>query len=497
METLPLLLKGFATALQPMNVLFALVGCLLGTLVGVLPGIGPSAATAILIPVTFILEPTPAIIMLAAIYYGAMYGGTITSVLINVPGEAASAVTCLEGYQMARQGRAGAALAIAAIGSFIGGNVAVAALVVVALPLSTLALRFGPPEFFALMLIGLTMVTGLAGRSLVRALMAAVFGLVIAMVGIDPVQGAPRFTFGSVALLDGFNIVPVVMGLFGVSEILLNVEAPERQIFETKVSTLVPTREDVRRSIAPILRGTGIGLFLGLVPGIGTMVPTFISYTVEKRASKTPEQFGTGMVEGLAGPETANNAYANGAMIPLFTLGIPASPTLAVLMGALMMNGLLPGPLLFQEHSDFVWAVIASFVVGNIVLLLLNLPLIPMWVAVLKIPYSILFAIILGFAVVGAYSVDTSVFGVGVMLAFGVLGYAFKKLDIPLAPFALTLILGPMMEKALRQSLEMSGGDLSVFYSRPLTATLLAVALIVLIVNTAPVFSKVKADTQV
>ena len=497
METLPLLLKGFATALQPMNVLFALVGCLLGTLVGVLPGIGPSAATAILIPVTFILEPTPAIIMLAAIYYGAMYGGTITSVLINVPGEAASAVTCLEGYQMARKGRAGAALAIAAIGSFIGGNVAVAALVVVALPLSTLALRFGPPEFFALMLIGLTMVTGLAGRSLVRALMAAVFGLVIAMVGIDPVQGAPRFTFGSVALLDGFNIVPVVMGLFGVSEILLNVEAPERQIFETKVSTLVPTREDVRRSIAPILRGTGIGLFLGLVPGIGTMVPTFISYTVEKRASKTPEQFGTGMVEGLAGPETANNAYANGAMIPLFTLGIPASPTLAVLMGALMMNGLLPGPLLFQEHSDFVWAVIASFVVGNIVLLLLNLPLIPMWVAVLKIPYSILFAIILGFAVVGAFSVDTSVFGVGVMLAFGVLGYAFKKLDIPLAPFALTLILGPMMEKALRQSLEMSGGDLSVFYSRPLTATLLAVALIVLIVNTAPVFSKIKADTQV
>jgi putative tricarboxylic transport membrane protein len=497
METLPLLLKGFATALQPMNVLFALLGCLLGTLVGVLPGIGPSAATAILIPVTFILEPTPAIIMLAAIYYGAMYGGTITSVLINVPGEAASAVTCLEGYQMARQGRAGAALAIAAIGSFIGGNVAVAALVVVALPLSTLALRFGPPEFFALMLIGLTMVTGLAGRSLVRALMAAVFGLVIAMVGIDPVQGAPRFTFGSLALLDGFNIVPVVMGLFGVSEILLNVEAPERQIFETKVSTLVPTREDVRRSIAPILRGTGIGLFLGLVPGIGTMVPTFISYTVEKRASKTPEQFGTGMVEGLAGPETANNAYANGAMIPLFTLGIPASPTLAVLMGALMMNGLLPGPLLFQEHSDFVWAVIASFVVGNIVLLLLNLPLIPMWVAVLKIPYSILFAIILGFAVVGAYSVDTSVFGVGVMLAFGVLGYAFKKLDIPLAPFALTLILGPMMEKALRQSLEMSGGDLSVFYSRPLTATLLAVALIVLIVNTAPVFSKIKADTQV
>ena len=497
METVPLLLKGFATALQPMNLLFALVGCLLGTLVGVLPGIGPSAATAILIPVTFVLDPTPAIIMLAAIYYGAMYGGTITSVLVNVPGEAASAVTCLDGYQMARKGRAGAALAIAAIGSFIGGNIAVAALVVVALPLSNLALRFGPPEFFALMLIGLTMVTGLAGRSLVRALLAAVFGLLVAMVGIDPVQGAPRFTFGITTLLDGFNIIPVVMGLFGVSEILLNVEVPARQFFEARVSTLIPTRDDVRRSLGPILRGTGIGLFLGLIPGIGTMVPTFISYTVEKRVSKTPDRFGTGMIEGVAGPETANNAYANGAMIPLFTLGIPASPTLAILMGALMMNGLLPGPLLFQEHSDFVWAVIASFVVGNAVLLILNLPLIPMWVAVLKIPYSILFALILGFAVVGAYSVDSSVFGIGVMLVFGLFGYAFKKLDIPLAPFALTLILGPMMEKALRQSLEMSGGDLSIFYTRPLTATLLVVAVLILVANTAPAFSKVKADSQV
>jgi putative tricarboxylic transport membrane protein len=497
METLLSLLNGFATALQPMNLLFALLGCLLGTLIGVLPGIGPSAGTAILIPVTFVLEPTPAIIMLAAIYYGAMYGGTITSVLVNVPGEAASAVTCLDGYQMARNGRAGAALAIAAIGSFIGGNVAVAALVVVALPLSTLALGFGPPEFFALMLIGLTMVTGLAGRSIVRALMAAIVGLLIAMVGIDPVQGAPRFTFGMTQLLSGLNIVPVVMGLFGISEILLNVESSARQVFETKMSTLVPTREDLRCSIGPILRGTGIGLFLGLVPGIGTMVPTFISYTVEKRVSKTPEKFGTGMIEGVAGPETANNAYANGAMIPLFTLGIPASPTLAILMGALMMNGLLPGPLLFQEHSEFVWAVIASFVVGNVMLLILNLPLIPIWVAVLKIPYSILFALILGFAVVGAYSVDSSVFGVGVMLAFGLLGYVFKKLDIPLAPFALTLILGPMMEKALRQSLEMSGGELSVFYTRPLTATLLAIAVIALVVNTAPVFSRVKADTQV
>jgi putative tricarboxylic transport membrane protein len=497
METLQLLMNGFATALQPMNLLFSLLGCLLGTLIGVLPGVGPSAATAILIPVTFVLDPTPAIIMLAAIYYGAMYGGTITSVLVNVPGEAASAVTCLDGYQMARQGRAGAALAIAAIGSFVGGNVAVVTLIAVALPLSNLALRFGPPEFFALILIGLAMVTGLAGRSLTRALIAATAGLLVAMVGIDPVQGAPRFTFGVTQLFDGFNIIPVVMGLFGISEILLNVESPATPVFEAKMSRLVPTRDDLRRSVMPILRGTGIGVLLGPIPGIGTMVPTFIAYTAEKRLSRTPEQFGTGMIEGVAGPETANNAYANAAMIPLFTLGIPASPTLAILMGALMMNGLLPGPLLFAQHADFVWAVIASFVIGNVALLILNLPLIPMWVAVLKVPYAVLFAVILGFAVLGAYSVDSSVFGVGVMLAFGLLGYAFKKLDIPLAPFALTLILGPMMEKALRQSLEMSDGDLSIFYARPLTAALLALAVIIVIANTAPALSRVKADTQV
>jgi putative tricarboxylic transport membrane protein len=497
MDTLTLLLNGFATALEPTNLLFALIGCLLGTLIGVLPGIGPSAGTAILIPVTFVLEPTPAIIMLSAIYYGAMYGGTITSVLINTPGEAASAVTCLDGYQMAKTGRAGAALAMAAIGSFTGGTVAVAALVVVALPLSTLALRFGPPEFFALMLIGLTMVTGLAGRSIIRALVSAVVGLLIAMIGIDPVQGAPRFTFGMTQLLGGLNIVPVVMGLFGISEILLNVEAPARQVFDTSMSTLVPTREDVRRSLGAILRGTGIGLLLGLVPGIGTMVPTFISYVVERRVSRQPDKFGTGMIEGVVGPETANNAYANGAMIPLFTLGIPASPTLAILMGAFMMNGLVPGPLLFSQHAHFVWAVIASLVVGNVILLILNLPLIPIWVSVLKIPYSILFTLILGFAVVEAYSVDSSILGIGVMLAFGLLGYAFKKLDVPLAPFALTLILGPMIEKALRQSLEMSGGDPSIFVTRPFTATLLVIAALVLAINMAPVFSRVKADTQV
>ena len=495
MESLQFLLNGFATALQPANLIFALLGCLIGTLVGVIPGIGASGATALCIPVTFALAPTPAIIMLAAIYYGAMYGGTITSVLVNVPGEPASAITCLDGYQMARKGRAGVALTVAAIGSFFGGIVGVAVLVFVALPLSDLALRFGPPEFFALLIMGLAMVTGLAGNSIVRSLISAIIGLVIGMIGMDPVQGSPRLTFGSIHLLGGIDIVPVVMGLFGITEIMINVESPMHQIFE-KISTLIPTREDVRRSIWPVLRGTGIGLFLGLIPGIGNMIPTFISYTTEMRVSKTPEKFGTGMIEGVAGPETANNAYTAGALIPLFTLGIPASPTLAVLMGALMMNGLLPGPMLFKEHGSFIWAVIASMIIGNVMLLILNLPLIPMWVAVLKIPYSILFTFILGFSIVGAYSVGGNVFGVVVMLVSGLLGYVFKKLDIPLAPFTLTFILGPLLEKALRQSLEMSGGDLSIFYTRPLTATVLVIAAIVLVVFSMPALKKIKEDTS-
>ncbi len=478
MESLQLLAHGFSIALQPTNLLFAVIGCLLGTLIGVLPGVGPAAGTAMLIPITFVLDPTPAIIMLAAIYYGAMYGGTITSVLVNVPGEAASAITCIEGYEMAKRGRAGAALSIAAIGSFIGGNVATIGLVVLALPITSLALKFGPPEFFALMVLGLSLVTGLASKSMVRALMSAVFGLLIAMVGIDPVMGAPRFSFGMTELLDGFNFVPVVMGIFGISEIFVNAENPAMDIFETKLSSLWLSRKDVADSIWPVLRGTGIGFFLGLIPGVGAVVPTFISYVAEKKTSKYPEKFGTGMIEGVAGPETANNAYANAAMIPLFTLGIPGSPTIAILMGAFMMNGLIPGPFLFKEHADFVWAVIASMYVGNLILLIMNLPLIPLWVAVLKVPYSILFALILGFCVLGSYSLDSSSFDVGTMLAFGFIGYILKKLDFPLAPICLTLILGPLMERGLRQSLEISRGDFTIFFTRPISAGILAVAIV-------------------
>lgn len=498
MDTLQLLMGGFATVLQPTNLLFAFAGCVLGMLIGVLPGVGPAAGTAILIPVTAAMSPTAAIIMLAAIYYGAMYGGTITSVLLNMPGEAASAVTCMDGYEMAKRGRAGPALAISAIGSFIGGLAATVGLVLVAMPLTRLALSFGPPEFFALMVVGLSLVIGLASRSLLRALISAIIGLLLAQIGIDPVMGAPRFTFGQMELLDGFGIVPIVMGLFGVGEILLNVEAKAQQIFNTKASSLWLSKKDLKSSFGPIARGTALGFFLGLIPGVGAIVPTYLSYAIEKRMSKTPEKFGTGMIEGVAGPETTNNAYASAAFIPLFTLGIPGSPTTAILMGALMMNGLVPGPMLFIEHPQFVWAVIASFFVGNLILLILSLPFIPLWVSLLKIPYSIMLTIVLGLCVVGAYSLNNSVFDVGAMLAFGIVGYLFKKLDIPTAPLVLTLVLGPLMEQGLRQSLEMSVGDFSIFFTRPLTATLLAIAAVVFITSSLRAFSVVRgADSEI
>jgi putative tricarboxylic transport membrane protein len=497
-ESFQFLMGGFATALQPANLLFAFIGCVLGTLIGVLPGVGPAAGTAILIPVTVVLDPTGAIIMLAAIYYGAMYGGTITSVLLNVPGEAASVVTCLDGYQMARQGRAGAALAVAAIGSFIGGTVATMGLVLLALPLTRFALKFGPPEFFALMAVGLALVTGLAGRSLVRALLSAILGLLIAQIGIDPVMGAPRFTFGRTELLDGFGIVPVVMGLFGIGEIFLNVEMKAVQVFETSMRSLIPSWTDLRESAWPIVRGTFLGFFLGLIPGVGAVVPTFLAYSIEKKLSRTPERFGQGAIAGVASPETANNSYANAALIPLFTLGIPGSPVTAILMGAFMMNGLIPGPALFQDHAQFAWAVIASLYIGNVMLVILNLPFIPVWVAVLKIPYAILMTLILVFCVIGVYSLSSSVFDIGVMLAFGLVGYAFKKLDIPTAPLVLTMILGPLMERGLRQSLEMSRGDFSILFTRPISATLLAVAALLILTSTFRAVAAVRGqDSQV
>jgi putative tricarboxylic transport membrane protein len=481
MEMLNHLLAGFAAALTPAYLAYALAGCVLGTLIGVLPGLGPAAGTAILIPLTFKLDPTGAIIMLSAIYYGAMYGGTITSVLINVPGEAASVITCIDGHQMAKQGRAGTALGIAAIGSFIGGIAATLALVLVAPPLAKMALNFGPPEFFALMLFGLCLVSGLAGGSMLAALLMTVLGLLLAMVGIDPVRGAPRFAFGIADLYDGIGFIPVVMGLFGVSEILLSAEAPMRSFAREKLSRLLPSREEWRSSLGAIVRGTGIGFVLGLIPGIGSIVPTFMAYVAEKRLSKTPERFGQGAIEGVAAPEAANNSYANAAMIPFLTLGIPSSPTIAVLMGAFIINGITPGPFLFTERPDLVWAVIASFFIGNVILLALNLPLVGLWARLLHLPFAYLCVGVLLFCIVGAYSLQQSIFDVWVMIAFGLIGYVLRKLALPLAPLVLGLILGPPIEKSMRTALEMSGGDYTIFVNRPLCLVLLIAAAVVLV----------------
>lgn len=482
MEAFANLMTGFTAAIAPMNLAFAAIGCILGTLIGVLPGLGPAAGTALLIPITFKLEPTSAIIMLAAIYYGAMYGGTITSVLINVPGEAASVVTCLDGYEMAKQGRAGAALGVAAVGSFFGGTVATFGLVLVALPLARFALKFGPAEYFSLLLVGLSLVMGLAGKSLAKALVMGILGLIFSFVGVDPVEGAPRFTFGIAPLMDGVRFVPVVMGFFGIGEILLNAEKSLTGVMagSGKVASFLPRRDEWRISATSILRGTGFGFFLGLIPGTNSAVAAFMSYAIERKVSSHPEKFGTGVIEGVAGPETANNAYANAALIPLFTLGLPGSPTIAILMGALIMNGLTPGPLLFSQHAAFVWTVIASLYIGNVILLILNLPLVGLWVKLLKIPYAILVVFILIFCIIGAYSLNNALFDVGVMILCGVLGYFLKKLDFPMAPAILTLILGPLMEQSLRESLSVSQGDFSIFFTRPISLFFLVLAAVIM-----------------
>lgn len=483
------LMMGFSVALSPDNLWLALIGSVLGTLIGVLPGIGPSAGAALLIPLTFKMDPTGAIILLTALFYGTQYGGTITSVLLNVPGEAASAITCLDGYAMAKKGRAGSALTLAALGSFVGGIVATVCLILAAAPLTRMALQFGPVESFALLTVGLSLMMGLAGNSMVKALMMGVLGLLLAMVGLDPVRGIPRFTFGQTELMDGIGFIPIIMGIFGLAEVLQNAEEGFGKVALAKMTSLFPSKQDLKESVAPVVRGSLIGTALGLIPGMTGSAASFLSYIAEKKASKTPEKFGTGMVEGVVGPETANNAHANGALIPLFTLGIPSSPTVAVIMGAFMIHGLIPGPFLFQEHPDVAWGVIASFVIGNAILLVLNVPLIGIWVKILKIPYGLLFAIILGFMILGAYSVSNSVFEIWIMLGFGVFAYFMRKLDFPMAPLVLTLILGPQMERSLRQSLEISQGSFRVFIDTPLTAGLFAIAALILL---APLFKRLR-----
>ena len=445
--------------------------------------LGPVAAISILLPATFHMTPINSIIMLAGIFYGAMYGGSTTSILVNIPGEAASVVTCLDGYQMARQGRAGPALGIAAFGSFIAGTISVIGLMFIAPPLAEVALKFGPPEYFSLMILGLTILIFMASGSMCKALLTAAFGLFLGCVGLDMITGTKRFTFNIVALYDGVGIVPVIMGLFGIAEVLLNVEQSmeQRTIFNTNIRNLFPTLKDWAVSIGPILRGTVIGFFLGILPGQAPITSTFVSYAVEKKVSRHPEKFGTGMIEGVAGPEAANNATTGASFIPLLTLGIPANAVMAVLLGALMIHGITPGPMLIKQHPDLFWGVVTSMYLGNAMLLILNLPLIGVWVKLLKVPYFILFPLILIFCLVGTYTMNNSIVDVLIMVIFGFIGYLFKKFEYEAAPLVLALVLEPMMEQALRRSLLLSSGNPTIFITRPISATLILASILFLI----------------
>jgi len=483
MEVFHHLLFGLQVAVQPINLLFCFIGVLIGTLVGVLPGLGPVAAISILLPATFHAPPVASIIMLSGIYYGAMYGGSTTSILVNIPGEAASVVTCLDGYQMARQGRAGAALGISAFGSFIAGTLGVVGLAFLAPPLAGVALKFGPPEYFSLMILGLTVLTFLAGGSMVKSLMMACVGVIIGNIGLDLVAAQPRFTFGLDILLDGVGLVPLIMGLFGVSEVLLNIEEKldKQAVFETKVKGLLPNRKDWRESILPILRGSVLGFFLGILPGGGAVISSFVSYGVEKRLSRHPEEFGKGAIAGVAGPEAANNSATAGAFIPLLTLGLPSNAVMAILLGALMIYGMPPGPNLISAHPQLFWGTIASMYIGNIMLLVLNLPLIGLWVKILKIPYPILFPLILLFCLIGAYSLNANVTEVGLMIFFGLLGYLMKKFKYDGAPLVLAMVLGPLLDNSLRQSLLLSGGSAMIFFTRPICLTVFSVVIVILI----------------
>lgn len=484
MEILEHLKYGFQIGLYPENIFFCLIGVLLGTLIGVLPGIGPAATIALLLPATFKLGTTPAMIMLAGIYYGAMYGGSTTSILVNIPGEAGSVVTCLDGYQMALRGKAGPALGIAAIGSFIAGTVGILGLIFASTYLAKFALRFGPPEYFSVMIMGLTIITYLARGSLIKALIMGVFGLFLSQIGMDMVNAKLRFTFGIMKLSDGIDLICMVMGLFGISEVLINLERKiQKEIIKTKIKDLFPSIEEWKRSLGAITRGTILGFLLGVIPGGGPILASFASYGLEKKVSRHPEKFGTGVIEGVAGPEAANNAATAGAFVPLLTLGIPSNVVTALLFGALLIHGIQPSPLLIAEHPELFWGVVASMYIGNIMLLIFNLPMVWVWVQVLRVPYKILFPLILLFCLIGAYSLNNSFFDILVMLLFGILGYFFRKLEYEPAPLVLAFILGRLIEKTFRQSLSISGGSVSIFWDRPISAICLTVTLVIFITS--------------
>ncbi|MCL4798846.1 MAG: tripartite tricarboxylate transporter permease [Burkholderiales bacterium] len=485
LESLQYLLSGFAVAATPENLLYCLLGAIVGTLVGIMPGLGPIGGIALLIPITFGLNPTSALIMLAGIYYGAMYGGSTTSILINVPGETATVITCIDGYKMAQQGRAGPALAVAAIGSFIAGTIAICGMVLLAPPLAQAALAFGPPEFASLMVFGFVVLSNVTGKSLVKALMMAIVGLILGTIGLDPVSGTERFTFGSSYLLGGIVFVAVAIGVFGLGEVLVNAaKAPqqlEQQVIVPRFRDLYPSLEDLRRAIGAILRGAGIGFGMGLVPGPAPVIATYASYTVEKRVSKRPEEFGQGAIEGVAGPEAANNSATQSAFIPLFVLGIPFGPVTAILLGALLIHGVTPGPLLITDHPELFWAVIASMYIGNFILLLLNLPFVPLFANMLRVPKKVLLPLVMLFCFVGMYSVHNSVPDIWVMLGCGALGYILRGWAYEGAPLLLGLVLGPMLEVAFRQSLMISHGDFAIFVTRPVSVVLLLATAVFLV----------------
>jgi putative tricarboxylic transport membrane protein len=496
MELLNNLAIGFATAATLSNLMYCFIGVLLGTLVGVLPGIGPLATIAMLLPATYKMsDPTTALIMLAGIYYGAQYGGSTTAILVNLPGESSSVVTVLDGYQMARRGRAGPALAIAAIASFFAGTVATFLLAAAAPPLAEVAFKFGPAEYFSLMVLGLIGAVVLAHGSVLKALAMVVFGLLLGMVGTDVNSGVARFSFDVPELSDGIEFVAVAMGMFGFAEIIVNLEQKEnREVFTNKVTGLFPRMADFRKAFPAILRGTSIGSLLGILPGGGAVLSAFAAYAVEKKISKHPEEFGKGAIQGVAGPEAANNAGAQMSFIPMLTLGIPTNPVMALMVAAMMIHNIQPGPQVMTSNPNLFWGLIVSMWIGNLMLVILNLPLIGLWVKLLSVPYRVLYPAILLFCCIGAYSVNNNVFDVFMTIPFAILGYIFKKLDCEPAPMLLGFVLGKLMEEYLRRAMTISRGDATVFFTRPLSATLLALAAILLVIVFLPAISKKREE---
>jgi putative tricarboxylic transport membrane protein len=493
-STLQNLLLGFSVALDPSVLVYAFAGCIIGTLVGMMPGLGPLAGISLLLPATFGLNPIIAVVLLAGVYYGAMYGGSTTSILVRIPGEAASVMTCIDGYEMTKNGRAGPALAIAAIGSFVAGTAGVVGLMLLAPTLAAFALRFGPPEYTALLMMGLFILAYMSGGSMSKTLASAVLGLLLGMIGIDVMSGYTRFNFDIVELGDGVGIVPVAVGMFGISEILLTAgQSGALKVQQPKLRDLIPSRREFRLSVGPIARGSLLGFLIGIIPGSAHIISSFVSYGLERRLSKDPERFGKGAIEGVAGPESANNSAATGAFVPMMALGIPTSPVTAVMIAAIMVHGISPGPLLITQQPELFWGFVASMYVGNVVLLILNLPLVGLFVNLLRIPYPYLYPCILSFCILGTYSVANSMMDVWMMLIMGGIGYVLRKFHYDLAPIALGLVLAPILELSLRQSLAMSAGDYGIFLERPIATTMFALGALLFLFALKPlVFKKGK-----